>query len=362
MLAPETRVYCYCKDGNLDKQKIYLPSGLLKHATQWYHIYLCHPGSVRLTETMKLHLYNPKIMATAEKVVSTCDTCQRFKLVGRGHGHTAPKEAPLTPWSDIAVDCIGPWLLKCGEQELKFHALTTIDLVTNLVEISRLENLTAAHVALQFENQWLSRYPKPNSVIFDQGREFMGEFQSVLMYNRIEARPISAKNPQANAICERMHQTIGNSLRVISASRPPRGVDDAKQMVDTAIANAVHAHRSTFHGTINATPGSLAFHRDMILDLPLIADLQLIREHRQQLIDRNLITANRRRFAYDYQVGEQVLKLIVNPNKLDPRAIGPFTIARVHTNGTVSIRLDAHTVERISIRRIKPYRQPVNEE
>ena len=46
------------------------------------------------------------------------------------------------------------------------------------------------------------------------------------------------------------------------------------------------------------------------LFLIFLVSIQDIREHQQQLINCNLITTNLRRFAYDYQVGEQFLKLI----------------------------------------------------
>ena len=74
----------------------------------------------------------------------------------------------------IAVDLIGPWTLEVANQRVTFHALTIIDLVTNLVEVVRLDNKMSAHVAMQFVNTWLARYPKPTSCVFDQGGEFIG--------------------------------------------------------------------------------------------------------------------------------------------------------------------------------------------
>ena len=46
-------------------------------------------------------------------------------------------------------------------------------MVTNLVEVVRIENKTAAHIGLLFEIHWLSQYPLPNNVIYDQGGEFV---------------------------------------------------------------------------------------------------------------------------------------------------------------------------------------------
>ena len=357
VLAPDTQVYCYISEPNAP-WKIYLPNALLENAIQWYHLALSHIGISRVYDTITMHFYNAKLKNRIEDIISRCDTCQRNKLIGRGHGETAPREAALLPWRDVAVDLIGPWTIEVAGQEIVYNALTVIDLVTNLVEVIRIQNKTAAHIGLLFENHWLSRYPLPSSVIYDQGGEFIGyHFQRVLDRHHIHGRPTTAKNPQANSVCERMHQVIGNSLRALSTLQPPAGVQNADQLMDTAIANAVFVHRATYSSAIRTTPGGLAFGRDMILDLPLIADLQLIQEHRQQLIDNRLIAANRKRFSYDYTVGDEVLKLRYKPRKGEERADGPYRVEQVHANGRLTIRTAPHVLERISLRRVKPYRR-----
>jgi hypothetical protein len=54
------------------------------------------------------------------------------------------------------------------------HTRSWPDPVTNLVEMIRIKNKSMLHVSEQFENVWLSRYPKPNSCIYDNGTEFTG--------------------------------------------------------------------------------------------------------------------------------------------------------------------------------------------
>jgi hypothetical protein len=70
----------------------------------------------------------------------------------------------------------------------------------------------------------------------------------------------------------------------------------------------------------------------------------------------SLRVANLSRLNHDYRVGEQVLLKVFAPNKLDARWLGPYEIITVHANGTLTIRLNAHTTERINVRRLKPYR------
>ena len=153
-----------------------------------------------------------------------------------------------------------------------------------------------------------------------------------------------------------MHQTVGNTLRALVALHPPAGIDTANQLVDTALSNCLFATRATINGTLEASPGSLAFSRDMILDISLMADWKLLQQRRQQLIDNRLMAADCHRFSHDYHTGDNILKLEYKPDKLERRAHGPYRIEAVHTNGTVTIRLTPHVIERISIRCIKPYR------
>ena len=214
---------------------------------------------------------------------------------------------------------------------------------------------------MRFENEWLARYPRPLRCIHDNGGEFTGyEFQRVLARNHVEDVPTTIKNPQANAICERMHQTVGNTLRTLCHAHPPQNIQEAQNIIDSALATASHATRAAIHRTMKVSPGGLVYqHRDMFLDIPLTANLQQIRDNRQRLIDENLRRENLKRRTYDYQAGQEVLLLVPDPDKLEPRAIGPFTIHQVHTNGTVSILRNPHVLERINIRRIKPYRRPI---
>jgi hypothetical protein len=62
------------------------------------------------------------------------------------------------------------------------------------------------------------------------------------------------------------------------------------------------------------------------------------------------------RLNHDYRVGEQVLFKVYAPTKLDARWTGPYNIESVQVNGTLTIRLNAHTVERVIVRQLKPYR------
>ena len=186
----------------------------------------------------------------------------------------------------------------------EFNALTCIDPVTNLVEIIRINEKTAQHVRDQFENVWLSRYPKPNRCVHDNGNEFIAmEFQNLLYQFGIKNVPTNKRTPTANSICERMHQTVGDILRVVSHTNPPQNMNDAQQVMDNVLATCMHATRCAVNASMETSPGALVYNRDMLLDIPLVANLELIQERRQQLVDDNLRRQNARRVDYKWKVG-----------------------------------------------------------
>ena len=67
---------------------------------------------------------------------------------------------------------------------------------------------------------------------------------------------------------------------------------------------------------------------------------------------------NAKRSSYDYVVNQQVLKDVHMPPKLGVKRTGPYRVAQVHTNGTLTIELAPNVTERLSIRQLSPYRLP----
>jgi hypothetical protein len=112
------------------------------------------------------------------------------------------------------------------------------------------------------------------------------------------------------------------------------------------LATTVYATRCSVLRSLGTLPGNLVYHRDMFVDLPLVADLIQIQDCRQQLIDENLQQQNANRREYRYIVGKYVLIKSVDPTKMEPKARGPYVMHQVARNATV--------VERLNIRRLIP--------
>jgi hypothetical protein len=122
------------------------------------------------------------------------------------------------------------------------------------------------------------------------------------------------------------------------------------------LTNAAWAIRSTYHTVLKASPGAAIFGRDMLFDIPFLADWNKIGEYRQRQTDRNTARENKSRVDWDYKVGGKVLirkdgVLRKGETKYQRE---PWTITEVHTNGTIRIQ-SGNKSERLNIRRVIPY-------
>ena len=95
----------------------------------------------------------------------------------------------------------------------------------------------------------------------DRGREFMGDVKKLLRVEYgITRKPITTRNPQANAMVVRAHQTLHNIIRTkqvhnlesIDLHDPWSGI----------LSACAFAMRATVHTTSRATPSQLVFNRD----------------------------------------------------------------------------------------------------
>ena len=81
----------------------------------------------------------------------------------------------------------------------------------------------------------------------------------MLCVNDIQDVTTTVKNSQANAICERLHQSICNTLRTMLHMYPPNNIDQTNDIMDTCFATAAYASKVAIHRTLNMSPGALVF-------------------------------------------------------------------------------------------------------
>jgi len=373
-----------CKDGRL-----VIPKKLQLRVIAWYHHYLQHPGHTRLEETLKQAMYWTKMRSSVRQFVKSCKSCQTHKRSKHSYGKLPPKLVISTPWEALCLDLVGPYTIKGKDgSEIDFMCLTMIDPASSWFELVELPVVAYSHTGSDRNTQdvgrtedktqealgktkqayfdkssfmistlvnrcWFSRYPRCKYVIFDNGSEFKLHFEDLCDSYGLKRKPTSIKNPQANAILERIHQVLMTMIRTSEINMPD---SVAPSDIDAVLTNASWAIRSTYHTVLKASPGAAIFGRDMLFDIPYIADWKKIGDYRQRQTDQNMMRENEKRIDYDYEVGSKVLirKDGILRNTESRWHTEPWTIMSVHTNGTIRVTC-GNKSERLNMRRVKPF-------
>jgi hypothetical protein len=211
---------------------------------------------------------------------------------------------------------------------------------------------SSARVSLLFNNTWLSRYPRPIEVVYDNGSEFKKDFQPLIEDFDIKPKCITMENPQANAPVERVHQVIQNMIRTKDLSNRVFDYIDPWGEIISSIAWAICA---SYHSILGATPAQLVFGRDMIFNIKTIVDWKTITTRKQKQILKDNERENKGRIDHQYSVGDLVyLRPSGIQRKLETHKKAPHCITHVYANGTVRLQIGAIN-EKVNIRRIEPH-------
>jgi hypothetical protein len=324
---------------------------------------------------MKATMYWKGMRTTIRSLTKSCKTCQTNKNWKLKYGHLPSKTVITVPWRALCIDLIGPYTLKSKDGTIiDFMALTMINPATSWFEVvelplvRRLKTITvngkessiieeiidktSERIARLVNKTWLSRYPRCCYIIYDNGSKFKLNFEYLCETYGIKRKPTTVKNPQANAILERLHQVLGQMLRTSELNMAETIPDDVHVFLD----NAAWAVCSTYHTVLRASPGAAIFGCDMLFDIPFIANWNKIGDYRQRQTDLSAARKNSKRVNYDYKVGNKVL--VTQEGILrkaeSPYSKEPWTITTVHTNETIRIQCRTQS-ERINIRRVVPF-------
>ena len=103
-----------------------------------------------------------------------------------------------------------------------------IDSATNWFEIKATTEKSSPNAMNSVEQAWLSRYSWPDCVMCDRETEFLEDFASAMKADYgIPKHSTTVRNPRANSILERVHQTLGNLIRTCQSHESGLTGDEA---------------------------------------------------------------------------------------------------------------------------------------
>ena len=134
-------------------------------------------------------------------------------------------------------------------------------------------------------------------IIYDNGSKFKLHFESLSDIYGSKHKPTSVENPQVNAILEQLHHII---MAMLHTAEIDMANTVAPSDIDAFLTNAAWAIRSTYHTVLKASPGAAIFGRDMLFDIPFLADWNKIGDYRQHQTDLNTTCENCSCREWDY--------------------------------------------------------------
>ena len=88
-----------------------------------------------------------------------------------------------------------------------------IEAAIKWIEMRSLPEASADLVANQVKLAWFTIYLLSKKIIVDRHKELLAELKTMMANDyRIPCNSIGTRNPQANTIVERVHQTSGNII------------------------------------------------------------------------------------------------------------------------------------------------------
>lgn len=309
-----------------------------------------HRGISNTIKKIKKRYNWPRMSREVTDYVQKCQSCQKNKTSNK---HTKqPMVITSTadkPFQKIFMDIVGP--LPITHKGNKY-VLTMQDDLTKFSIATPMVCHEANTVAHSFVNSFVCIHGIPESIVSDQGTEFLSKiFSEVCKLLKISKFNTTPYRPQSNGALERSHSTLGNYLR--------HYVDKDLANWDEFIPYAMYVYNTTEHDTTKFQPYELLY------GFPgkIPTSLKKTPEPRYNYEDYNYEI--KQKFQQSYEIAKQrivntkestkgrydnkinPLRLKINDkvwlmekqqkNKLAQKWLGPYVITEINNNENVTI-------------------------
>lgn len=314
-----------------------------------------HVGINRLERKLRQNFDFPNIRDRVKHVVDKCELCKKNKYLRRTK---MPMEVTTTakkPFERIALDIVGPLPETMSGNK---YLLTFQDDLTKYVEAMPLANQEADTVARAFVKHIILRHSSPESILTDNGTNFVSElFRNVCKLLGAKRQLATPYHPETNGALERTHRTFKEFLR--------NYVNDDLNNWDDLIQYGVYVFNTTPHTATKYSPYELLYGFKPQLPCVLKNKPQVVynydnylfeirykmqrahelaREHQIRAKEKSKENFDKKAEAIQFKMGQLVLMENVSSmgmgRKLKSLFVGPYEVVGIpsRTNTTIMIK------------------------
>lgn len=169
-----------------------------------------HPGQEKSYHQAQLRYYWPTMRQDIYLHVENCLTCSQIKGHSRSPAPMLEYPFPQKPWHRVHIDTLELPLSENGYKYL----FVAIDYFSRYCILQPIPNKKAETIATAILNQIICNYSTPQTIITDQGTEYMNQIVKELCnLFSIKKVNIHAYHPQSNGVVERLNRKIIHCLR-----------------------------------------------------------------------------------------------------------------------------------------------------
>jgi hypothetical protein len=359
--------------------RIWVPEGELRNRiVAVYHdadVYQ-HPGINRAVSRVTPFYYWQGIHADIAKYVKTCVLCQKAKTPRAARAGLLLEKPTLRPFDVISIDLKGPLPKTSGKNYT--YVLSILDSFSRLYIPVPLENKKQETVANALWENYLSRFPAPNTIISDNGKEFTNRLvRKILREHKIEPEYVSPYHPSA-VHTERIHRVLNASLKIYAKKFGHNRWDRVLPLFASAYNNTpltsiglspmeiVFAKKTVHPESLN-NPGSLKLPSNLeeyLKDLPEWRSqmYDYVQHMNQKLFQKNKDLHDRSHYMVDYQVGDKVW--VWRDTKTDDKLpakfkfpwVGPCTVKKKLTENSYELEMPNNKIQKQHVTNMAPAR------
>jgi hypothetical protein len=204
------------------------------------HVSLGHFGADKSYANIRNDYYWPNMRKDLETAyIPACPDCQRNKSsTSRPKGPLHPLPIPEARGDSVCLDFVGPL-----PEDNSFNCILTLTdrLGSDVCLIPTRTNISAAHLASIFFNEWYCENGLPLELISDRDKLFISKFWKVLhKLTGVCLKLSTAYHPQTDGASERTNKTL-NQCICFHVERNQKGWARALPIICFNIINSVNA-------------------------------------------------------------------------------------------------------------------------
>lgn len=196
--------------------KVCVPYSLQKDLAWHTHDVYCHTGSRKVYNILKEKFNWHNMSRDIEKMMKTCDLCQKNKFLNCTYDGIWKCIVPDMPNELLAVDIYGPLpKTKFGNKYL----LVCVDVFSKFFQMFPLRKVTTQTCVRALERGYFTMAGKPKRILSDMGKQFTSRLWSQEMGRLgIEVVHTSIRHPQSNP-SERYMREINRLFRMYTLDK-----------------------------------------------------------------------------------------------------------------------------------------------